>query len=482
MRQPSRTGRLGSRLALFLALLLALAGSVPSRSVRALDVEVDANTSFVAYEVRTPGAVAFLARRRLVANLGLRLVQIFGEPDAAGRVVRISIGGRLRLDQNFGDDCLVGGELCVRATDQSDLGGYQPLASNTALDVPMLWAAVDGLPLGISARLGRQTMFDAIGIARFDGLQLAFAPATWITVQAQSGALVRRTSFAGSSAFEPPGSVRLDLGGIDPARAPWVDTPRTTWLVGGSLRGGPGSYLMLGAAFRQLWDDDGSIVMRRMGFTATSDLGELVRLEGIAVLDLLDTTLITGLLSAEVHDDGFSLRLAYDRQVPRFDPGSIWAWFSLAPIDQLRLSGSYRFTPDLELGAGLRGRRAELGGVAGDDLDAGVEGFMRTRVERVRINAAGFGWSGSLGPVAGVSLDVSRPVIPELALEAHLSLWHFDDPNRADSYGTVVSESIVGVGTLTPQASIIVELSHANNRVVGDRFRGLVTLSVETWR
>jgi hypothetical protein len=477
VRLTRETGVFDRRL--LLVALLVLADAVEAR---ALDVEVDADTSFVAYEVRTPGAIAFLARRRLVGNLGLRLVEVFGEPDPSGRVVRLSIAGRLRLDQNFGEDCLIGGDLCVRATDRSDLGGYQPLASNTGLDVPMLWAAIDGLPLGISARLGRQTIYDAIGFARFDGLQLRFAPVGWIAFEADGGALVRRTSFAGSSAFEPQGSIRLDLSGIDPTRVPWVDTARTTFLVGGSVRGGPGSYLQVGAAFRQLWDDDGAIVMRRLGLTATSDLHPLVRLEGIAVLDLLDTTIITALAAAEVHDDAFAVRLAYDRQVPRFDPGSIWAWFSTAPIDQLRLSGHYRFTPDLELGAGLRGRRAELGGQHGDDLDVGVEGSLRTRVERVTIDAGGFGWSGSLGPVAGVSLDVARPIIPELALEAHLSVWHFDDPNREGSYGTVVSESLVGVATLTPQASILIELSHANNRVVGDRFRGLVTLSVETWR
>ena len=197
----------------------------------ALDVEVDANTSFVAYEVRTPGAVAFLARRRLVSNLGLRLVQTFGEPDAAGHQVRLSVAGRLRLDQNFGDDCLIGGDMCIRATDRGDLGGYQPLASNTGLDAPMLWALLDGLPFGFSARIGRQTQFDAIGIVRFDGVQLAFAPVTWLAIVVHGGALVRRTTFAGSSSFEPVGTVRLNLAGVDPARVPWVDAARTTWMA-----------------------------------------------------------------------------------------------------------------------------------------------------------------------------------------------------------------------------------------------------------
>lgn len=460
-----------------------LAGLLSRRNdARALDVEVDASTSFAAYEIRTPGAGAFVARRRLVANLGLRVVQALTDPDPSGRVIRVTLGGRLRLDQNFGQDCLLPSGMCVQATDRTDLSAYQPLASDTRLDVPMLHASIDGLPYGMAARIGRQTIADAIGFARFDGAQVSIAPATFVSIEAEVGTLVRRTTLAGSAAFEPQGTMEIDLGGIDPRRIPWADPSRTTWLAGASLRGGPGGYLMAGAAFRQLWDGDGSIVARRLGVTLTSDIDTLLRLDGIAVVDLLDGTVITGLASAEVHDDRYSVRLSYDRQVPRFDPGAIWAWFYVAPIDQLRLSGSYRFTRDLELGAAVRGRRAQLGGQNADDLDAGVEGWMRTRIERLSVNASGFGWSGSLGPVAGVSLDLSRPIIPELALEAHVSLWHFDDANRENSYGEVVSESVIAVATLTTQTRILVELTHAHNRVVGDRFRGIVTLLVETWR
>lgn len=449
---------------------------------RALDVEVDASTSFAAYEVRTPGAGAFLARRRLVANLGLRLVQPLTDPDPSGRVIRVTLAGRLRLDQNFGQDCLAPSGMCVQATDRGDLAAFQPLAGDTRLDVPLLYASIDGLPYGIGARIGRQMIADAIGFARFDGAQVSIAPATFLSFEADVGTLVRRTTLAGSSAFEPQGTMEIDLGGLDPRRVPWADPTRTTWLAGASLRGGPGGYLMAGAAFRQLWDDDGSIVARRLGLTLTSDIDTLVRLDAVGVLDLLDGTLITGLASAEVHDARYSVRLSYDRQVPRFDPGSIWAWFYTAPIDQLRLSGSYRFTSDVELGAALRGRRAQLGAQIADDLDAGVEGWLRARIERLSVNASGFGWSGSLGPVAGISLDLSRPIIPELALEAHVSLWHFDDANRENSYGEVVSESLIGVATLTAQTRVLVELTHSHNRVVGDRFRGIVTLLVETWR
>ncbi len=450
--------------------------------VRALDVEVDASTSFAAYEVRSPGAGTFLARQRLVASLGLRLEHALTEPDREGRVIRLSIAGRLRLDQNFGDDCLVPSSMCIHATSRGDLAAYQPLAGDTRLDVPLLHASVDGLPYGLGVRLGRQTIYDAIGFARFDGVQLSAAPASFVAIEADAGLLVRRTTLGGSSAFEPQGSYSLDLGGLDPRLVPWADPARTTWLAGAALRGGPAAWLQLGAAFRQLWDDDGSIVLRRMGFTLTSDVDTVFRLDGIAVVDLLDGTVTQGLAAAELHDDGWSIRLSYERQVPRFDPGTIWAWFATAPIDQARLSGNYRFTPDLELGGALRGRRAELGAQLGDDLDAGVEGWLRTRVERVVASASGFGWSGSLGPVAGVALDLSRPIIPELALEAHLSFWHFDDPNREGSYGDVVSESLVGVATLTAQSRLYLELSHAHNRVVGDRFRGIVTLLVETWR
>lgn len=464
-------------------LALALVALAPGRAI-ALGVELDADASFQAYEVRTPGAIAFLARRRLVSNVGLRISEAFTEPDADGRRIRVTGSGRLRLEQDFGEDCLVGRELCVRATDPTDLGGYQPLAAITRLDVPILWAQVDGLPYGLEARVGRMLDVDPIGFLRIDGGSVRVAPWSFLAVEASGGMVVRRTSLAAASPFEPVGSLRLDLGDVDPTRVPWVAPPSDTWTVQATVRANAGAAFGAAVGVRQTWDGDGT-VLRRMWASATSTPDRLVRLEASGVLDLTDLRIVTGLASAEVHDDGYSVRLGFEHRVPRFDLGTIWAFFQTAPIQTLSLSGSYRFTPDLELGAAVRGRRAEVATAVNDDpddYDAGGEGWARTRFLGVELDMAGFVWSGSLGPLAGISLDASRAIIREIGVELHLTLWNISDPNRAELDGTIVTEALDVTFQLGDETRLLAEVSHAHSRQNGDRFRLIAFLEVQTWR
>lgn len=466
--------------------LLAAADLVPTAGARALGVELDADASFQAYEVRTPGAIAFLARRRLVSSVALRLSEAFTEPDAEGRRIRLTASGRLRFEQDFGEDCLVGRELCVQATDPTDLGGYQPLAAITRLDVPTLWVAVDGLPYGIEARVGRMLEVDPIGFVRLDGGAVRAQPWSFLALEGSAGMVVRRTSLAGASPFEPLGSLRLELGEVDPLRASWVAPPSDTWTAQATLRASAGAAFAAAAGVRQTWDGDGT-VLRRAWASASSSPHPLLRLEASGVLDLVRLDLVTGLLSAALHDDAFSVRVGFEHRVPRFDFGTIWAFFSTATTQTLSVSGSYRFGPDLELGGAVRGRRAELGaGARGnadpDDLDAGGELWGRARFFGVELDAAGFVWSGSLGPLAGVSLDAARALVREVGLELHVTLWNLSDPNRPELEGTIVTEALDATFQLADEARILLELSHAHSRQNGDRFRIVAYLEVHAWR
>lgn len=451
---------------------------------RALDVEIESDASVQLYEVRSPGSGAFLARRRFVSNLGVRLLEPIGVPHADGSRIRVSAALRLRLYHDFGEDCLLGREVCVRASDASEPGSWQPLSPSALADLPSVWLAIDGLPLGAAARVGRQLELDPIGFVRFDGVSARAAPWSWLAVEVLAGMMVRGTSLAGTPQFEVPGAVRLDRASIDPSVQPWTDPPADTWVAGARVRGGPGEWLQLSATFREAWEPSGTI-LRRLGLAAVSQPIDLVRAEAIAVIDLLDLDLIDGVGALEFREDGWSVRASIERHAPRFDPGTIWAWFRLTPIDQVRLAGSYRVSDDLELGGALRGRHADLGEVAGQarqDWDAGIEAYLMARLERIDASLAGFVWSGALGPSAGITLDLRRRLIAEIALGVHLSVWQFDDPLRDELYGTVVSESLDGIFDLTDQASIVLELQHAASRVIGNRFRAIAWLRVETWR
>lgn len=456
------------------ALFLVLA---PDRAA-ALDFELDTDTSFQVYEVRALGARAFMARRRLLSRLALRVAHDLEEPDDEGRVLRITADVQLRLEQEFGETCLLDRDLCVSAIDADDPSAWQPLAADTRLDVPAVWAQIEGLPLGTSARLGRQLVLDEIGFARVDGLRVEVAPLRWIRAEAIAGLLVRGTSLAATPRSELPGEIRLDTGD---RVVPWADPPVDTWVAGASLSANAGRWLSVRLALRHMWEPDGT-VLSRVSAAAASTPTSWLRLDASGVLDLLTEEVIRAAARVVVGEEELQVRAGVERHVPRFDPGSIWAWFAVAPIDQAELGASWRASPDVSLGGSLRGRRAELGGTQGDDLDAGVDGWLRARIEGFRLGGSGFVWSGALGPLAGVSVDIARPLFGWLELALDVSVWHFDDPNRAALYGTVLSEVLSARFRLTRETLLFAEVQHATSRVVGHRFRAVLALRVDTWR
>ena len=144
---------------------------------------------------------------------------------------RIAASLRLRLDHDFGDDCLVAYDLCVDATNENDAGAYQPIATDTLVDAPEAWVEVRELPASARVRVGRHAVFAPEGILRLDGGTAIVAPTGWLEAATFGGALVRRTTLLGTGAFEPQGVLRLDLpDSVEPSRVPYVSEPTTTWI------------------------------------------------------------------------------------------------------------------------------------------------------------------------------------------------------------------------------------------------------------
>lgn len=464
------------------SLLCSLVLLTPAPGVRAEDVRVDSDTVFQVYEVRSPGTAAFLARQRLVQTLAVSWSRVLVEPeevDAPRPLPRLSASLRLRLDQDFGDDCLVSRDLCHAATRPGDPAFYQPLADDTEVDATEAWVEVRELPLDARLRAGRQLHFSSIGLLRLDGGSARVEPLPWLAADAYGGALVRSTSIAGSDAFVPQGDPRLELD-VPPERVPWVDEPETTWVVGGTVEVGRSRWARVAAGFREMREEDG-LVARRASLAAVSQPRDELRLETAAVWDVLSRRVVDAVAQIAAEPlSGVVVRARVERHVPTFDGGTIWSYFDLVPVDEGRLGVTWGVTERLELGGAGRLRRARFGG--GDEHDVGVEGHLRTKVAGVRLQLAGFAWGGDLGPVAAVLLDASRPLAHRVRAEVRASVWHFDDPLRAGLYGTSIAEAGGVRFRLSDATTLSVALEHAHSRVVGHRFRGLVALSVEVWR
>lgn len=407
----------------------------------------------------------------------MRVDQELTEPDDAGRAIRIGAEAQLRLEHDFGETCLLDRELCLDADDPSDPSAWQPLSADTRLDIPAVWVEVRGLPLGLSARAGRQLVLDTIGFARFDGVSVRMSPTRWLRGEVIAGQLVRATSFAGTTRSDPPGSVRL----ANADRVPWAAPASNTWVAGGNLAGGPGRWLQLSLGYRTMWDGDGN-VLSRISFALTSQPLDWLRLDASGVWDLLTAELIDASARLHVGEDALRVHVGVDRRVPRFDPGTIWAWFTTAPITQGELGARWQPSGDFAIGGAVRARHAELGQEDPEDVDAGLDGWLNARWEGFVLDLGGFVWSGSLGPLAGVSVALRRRLLAFLELGLSATVWHFDDPHRTEVYGTVVSEVLEARVRLMDMTSLLIEFQHATSARVGHRFRGVLALRVDTWR
>ncbi|MCZ7680441.1 MAG: hypothetical protein M5U28_17425 [Sandaracinaceae bacterium] len=373
------------RAALFALTALACSGA---GAASALDVQLDTDTSFQLYEVRSPGARAFLARRRLLSRLSLRVAHQLEEPDDAGRALRLVGEAQLRLEQDFGETCLLDRELCVNALDPEQPSAWQPLAADTRLDVPAVWIELSGPPLGTSARLGRQLVLDPIGFARFDGLRASAAPLRWLEIEALAGLLVRGTSLAATPRSDPQGSIPLE----SERAVPWAAPPADTWVVGGALEGRAGRFLRVRLSARHMWEQDGE-VLSRVALGASSQPLDWLTLSGSGVWDLLSSEVIQAAAEIAAGTREVTVRAGVDHHVPRFDPGTIWAWFTVGahPADAPRRAL-----------VGERGRRARRRRAR--SARGARPGRHRHRRGRRRLRARALGGL----PRGGVRLRVER--------------------------------------------------------------------------
>lgn len=468
-------------------LLIAQAGSAGAQSrtvdqpTRAPLVDdpshwrVHSDTLVVAYEVRSPRSPVTWERRRLVQSLGLDHALRLGDDDRRWTLVSHL---ELRLDQDLGQVCArEAGGGCLRESDVEARREYQALVDDSNLDLPAAWLEVQG-PSQTRLRAGRLLVSDATGLVRLDGARLATRPLGWLEVEVYGGRQTRGTSFAGSTGLEPQGSIRLDLpSALSPDRVPWAAPPASTWVAGGRLSVGLARWVRARAVVREVRDTDG-LVARRVGVGLTSAPLAALALRADAIWDPTDGTLVDAWAEAEVRWRALVVRARAERHVPRFDLGSIWAWFDVVPVDRARVSVGWRHR-GLDVGAAWQGRRSVQRQQAEGDL--GGEAWLALRRGGWRSSVRGWIWAGDFQPVAAVLADVSRVIG---VVEAYLrgSVWHFDHPFQSELYGTSLTAALGAAATLTEVTRLRFEIEWAHNRVVGHRLRGLAALTVKAWR
>ncbi len=446
---------------------------------RAYDVELDAETLFRAYEVRSPASSTTWTRRRIVQDLELRLSEALAAEHDDRLTPRLRSVVQLRLSQDVGDTCMVSHDRCIDATDSRVASTYQALAVDGVLDAMLAYVDVVGLPGDLEARAGRQLWIDPVGFARVDGASARLSPLPWLSVSAVAGVQVRATSVAGTGAFEPPGVLRLDLSAREQLLSTHVSPPSRTGLFAGSIEVGDESIVRGQASLREVIDQDG-LVMRRVGVALRSSPLPSFHVSSLGVLDATDWTLTQGHLTAHWQVEPVALRATLETMRPRFDLGSIWAYFPTAAVEQAEVGVSTKLSEQSHAGGGLRGRRTRMPG--SDDHDAGAHFFGSTRAASIEMNADGYMWLGDLGDLWGVDASASRHLSAWLRAELGVSAQRVNDPAQLRFDGVSVAGWMRAIWQLTPRSQASFEFSHAYNLRVRHRFTLLASLQIGAWR
>ncbi len=447
---------------------------------RADDTEVDTETTLQAYDVQSPATSVVWSRRRLTQSLGLRYVRALADTtDDSRPAPSIAVHARLRLNQDFGDTCLVGDSLCFAVVNPARRGSYTPLANNGLLDMPLAYIEARDLPYGTETRAGRQVHYDAIGFTRIDGVSVRTAPSSLIAVEALAGALVRRESIAGTDSFVPDGIPRLALDPLERQRASYIAPEITSWLLGANLELGDEQIVRGSVAYRALLED-GAWVERRVGAGLTSHPLTPLRLSTHAVLDTIDPELIDADAGADLWLGPYRAHLELERHVPRFDPASIWAFFDVAPVWIAGVGASRQLTEAWSVDASVRGRRTELS--VGADHDLGFELGTTFATPRDTMALSGFGWASGQGPLWGASVSGSHRLTMALTLEAELSAMRIDDPLRIALRGVSLYELLGARIAITDESSLQLALSHAHSEPIGQRLSFMAFLHLGAWR
>ncbi|MCC7535643.1 MAG: hypothetical protein IT379_05495 [Deltaproteobacteria bacterium] len=473
-------------MAVQLAAVLTSCASLWSADARGDDWRLDTDVVGQSYEVRTADGAALLVRRRLTVVLG----GIWTRPLDRARPLtgpRLRAVVRVRLEQELGSACsLVVEDLCFRETSPDIPTDFVPGWEPNRVDAPLVYVEATRLPLGTSARIGRQLVLDPLGMLALDGVAIGAAPEPWLALELLGGALVSAASPLGTGRWEPLGIRRADRDGWDDALATHVDDLALTAVTGASA-GVEGEAGALRFLWRRYTREDGDVPWEAVGAQARLTL-ERFAVTSRGVLDLgvdriTNAEVRATLRLGDLEESTVELVAFGTHDEPVFDVTSVFAYFTSLPSDAVGLRAGW-IRPRWSLHGGGRLRHVHGALSNGDDaseLAPSLDADASWRLgERLRLGASAFVGTGMSAPLAGLDLHSTIVLSRAIELEGRASLWHFDDELRSGMSGAVVS-GVMGVSWRVGFAKLSFEIEGAASEPAGLRLRGLGVAHVEGW-
>ncbi len=457
-----------------------------------------------AYDVPSPYGSPVVLRRRTTYTLGL---DVAPEPEVRHRGEgELYFRGRMRLDGDFGP-------LGTERDPESNR--YVPGLEPFAFDVMYAYVEGTGYFDGyLGFRLGRQLTIDSLGFWSFDGALLSLSTTAHLKLMGYVGYEERGgLSMATTRRFEQDGVQRGDRGDLPDSVYPeylaetelapaWGVSVETLDL--GIVRGRIDYRKVTNTspAVTNPFDatGDSEVVTQsrtsseRVGGALHVDAPETASLSARLVYDLFVQLPSEYFVAADAYlGESSSVGLSYDYFLPTFDGDSIFNWFSHQGSSRALVRGKTELSRHLSVSGwgGARfffaeddwARDVSSSGPSGLDGVLGAE--MRHAWQDTELRVSSTNEVGNSGRRLGGDAALFR-IFGAGASDALLrvSLYDFADalrPERdATSFTYVVGGGVSPQGLSVLRARLGAEWEHSMNRLVGHRYRVLLTGGV-TW-
>lgn len=500
---PARAALLGG--SVLLSLLV-----VPGEAL-ALEPEVTSDTAAQFYDVRSPTGQTVLSRRRLTTTLGVSVYDLYDKvEDPTGP--SLSFRARMRYDADYGGSAAETDSRSARFVPGFDRG-----------PIDLMYGYVEGrrfLGGWLGFKLGRQYVVDSLGWWSFDGGEVKVTTPYYVAAELYGGLEQRGGMPLSTSRYEREGVWRGNRSDFeDKTLYPSFQPNDVAPAYGAALESAGFQWVHARLTYRRVHNTGASnvsefsnglrepvkydgirISQERIGWSADGTLPELGGVKAGLAYDLYDAKLANVFASIDAYvSHRLTLSLDYDYYVPTFDADSIWNFFLAMPMNDLGLRASWDATDHLAFSGGARARAFKVqtenekldsptspNGLSDGnyfpssslDIMAGGNLAARYHFGEGSVGARSNGDFGKNGERVGVDFYGERTLETRYVLSARAGVWQWDDKLRPDRDATSF-QYVAGVGyKLWARSLVFADFEHDMNRIAGQRFRGMLWLSL----
>jgi hypothetical protein len=502
--------------------ILALVATVAvAPAARAADIDIMGDSTAQFYDVRSPTGETVLERRRVTSTLGISGYELLPPDPNERNSPEILFRVRVRYDADYGAN--------PETSDATNPAYFVPGFSPGPIDV--MYAYIEGRRFAhgmVGFKVGRQYQTDVLGWWSFDGGDAKVTLPFYTQLEAYGGLEQRGGLPLSTSRYESDGIWRGNRSGFDPALYPQFQPADVAPALGVAVESVGPTWIHGRLVYRRVYNtgsvgvtdfsnylyaptvlDQTRISSDRLGYAMDVDLGKAAGLKGGLVYDFYDDrfTNIYGSLDAYVAKP-LTLSLDYDFYAPVFDADSIWNFFAGDPMNDVGLRASLTPTDRLSMSAGGHvrvyevststdnpydssanvGLKAPNGSPAlnvsgwypsnGNPFDGGGSFGLRYKWGEGSANVRGAADFGDDGERVGGDVSGEELVETRYLFRGRVGVWQWDDKLRPDRDATDFGY-VLGVGyRFAPRCQAVFEWQHDINRLVGQRFRTMLTVSV----